>query len=151
MWGLGAASKWTVFYAGIGLAVLYFIGLFQKLRDWPKESDVPKGPWLCATLLFSVLCFVLIPFAIYTASYLPYAKALGVDTSLGATLRGLGDPPRKRALVQSRWKAWAPQMRMAPRPPQQSTGLAKAANRAQRGALRPLLPGAHRTKDPHLV
>lgn len=91
MWGLGAASKWTVFYAGIGLAVLYFMGLFQKLRDWPKESEVPKGPWLCATLLFSVLCFVLIPFAIYTASYLPYAKALGVDTSLGATLRGLGE------------------------------------------------------------
>lgn len=91
LWGFGAASKWTVFYAGIGLAVLYFIGLYQKLRDWDDTCPVRKGKWLTATLLFSVLCFVLIPFAIYTLSYLPYAKALGVEVSLSSTLKGLAE------------------------------------------------------------
>ena len=86
-----AASKWTVFYAGIGLAVLYFMGLYQKLRDWPEQDWYPttKGPWLASTLLFSVLCFVLIPFAIYTASYLPYAEALGVDAFAHSGQNGL--------------------------------------------------------------
>lgn len=103
-WGLGAASKWTVFYAGIGLAVVYFMGFYQRLRDWPTavpESDHPRldpGPrllrpgrfrWCVATLLFSVLCFVILPFAIYTAAYLPYAKALEVELSLENTLAGL--------------------------------------------------------------
>ncbi|MBO5034209.1 MAG: phospholipid carrier-dependent glycosyltransferase, partial [Oscillospiraceae bacterium] len=89
MWGLGAASKWTVFYAGIGLAVLYFIGLYQKLRDWPAECEAPKGAWVTATLLFSVLCFVLIPFAIYCAAYLPYARALGVEVFAHSDQNGL--------------------------------------------------------------
>ncbi len=80
-WGLGAAGKWTVFYAGIGLAVLYFIGLYQKLRDWPQDdtAKVRRTPWLIQTLLFSVLCFILLPFAIYCAAYIPYAGALGVE------------------------------------------------------------------------
>lgn len=102
-WGLGTASKWTVFYAGVGLAVVYFMGFYQKLRDWPLVKLPPvegqnyrgmvpapgKTKWVVSTLLFSVLCFIVIPFAIYTASYLPYAKALGVDLSLPNTWAGL--------------------------------------------------------------
>ena len=84
-WGIGAASKWTVIYGGLGLAALYFIGLFFKLRDWPAGSpeEAPRrpGPWVGKTLLFSVLCFILIPAVIYTLAYLPYAQAEG-DTSL---------------------------------------------------------------------
>ncbi len=81
MWGLGAASKWTVFYAGVGLAVVYFIGLYQKLRSWPQDdtSRALRSAWLIKTLLFSVVCFILIPFVIYCMAYLPYAKALGVE------------------------------------------------------------------------
>ena len=97
MWGLGAASKWTVFYAGIGLAVLYFMGFYQKLRDWPQDalSKALRPTWIIQTLLFSVLCFILIPFVIYTLSYLPYAKPMGVDLSLENSLSGLvqGFPP----------------------------------------------------------
>ena len=85
-WGIGAASKWTVIYGGVGLALLYFLGLWFKLRDWPKpeeaENPVLLGPWLVQTLAFSVLCFVVIPVCIYTLSYWPYAAAKG-DTSLG--------------------------------------------------------------------
>ena len=89
MWGLGAASKWTVFYAGIGLAVVYFMGFYQKLRDWPQESETGKGGWVATTLLFSVVCFIVIPFAIYVAAYIPYAKALGVELFAESEANGL--------------------------------------------------------------
>lgn len=92
-WGLGASSKWTVIYGGLGLAVLYFIGLAFQCRDWPRDAQGRRaglGPWLGKTLAFSVLCFIVIPFCIYTASYLPYAQAKGVDLSLANTLSGAG-------------------------------------------------------------
>ncbi len=99
MWGLGAASKWTVFYAGVGLAVVYFIGLYQKLRDWPRDdtSKTQRAPWLIQTLLFSVLCFILLPFAIYCAAYIPYAQALGIDLFAPSETNGLA------LLLQNVW------------------------------------------------
>lgn len=116
MWGIGAASKWTVIYGAAGLAILYFLGLFFKWRDWPRDTDAPAfAPWLIKTLLFSVLCFVVIPAVIYTLSYYPYAAAKG-DTSLsglmGAMLdnqkymftyhKGVHDPHP----YESRWYQW---------------------------------------------
>lgn len=85
-WGIGAASKWTVIYGCTGLVVLYFIGLYQKLRDWPADGETgARQPgrlkWAFQILAFSVLVFALIPAAIYTLSYLPYAWAEG-DSSL---------------------------------------------------------------------
>ena len=79
-WGIGAASKWTVIYGCTGLVVLYFIGLYQKVRDWPAEQP-GRVKWVFQILGFSVLVFAVIPAAIYTLSYLPYAMAEG-DTSL---------------------------------------------------------------------
>lgn len=89
MWGLGAAGKWTVFYAGIGLAAVYFMGFYQKLRDWPEEQKTDRVSWTVQTLLFSVLCFIVIPFAIYCMAYIPYAKALGVDLFAHSDTNGL--------------------------------------------------------------
>ncbi|MCI2105570.1 MAG: phospholipid carrier-dependent glycosyltransferase [Intestinimonas sp.] len=84
--GIGAACKWTVLYAGAGLAVLYFIGLGFRWRDRPLGEAAPRfAPWLLKTFLFSVLCFILIPACIYCASYYPYALAKG-DTSLRGLL-----------------------------------------------------------------
>lgn len=81
MFGLGVASKWIVIYGGVGLAALYFIALVWKCRDWPEGRKVPKlGAWVFKTILFSVLCFVIIPVLIYIASYLPIAKAEGYTT-----------------------------------------------------------------------
>ena len=85
-WGIGAASKWTVIYGCTGLVVLYFIGLYQKLRDWPADGETgARQPgrlkWAFQILAFSVLVFALIPAAIYTLPYLPYAWAEG-DSSL---------------------------------------------------------------------
>lgn len=84
MWGLGAASKWTVIYAAVGLAILYFMGFYQRMRDW----SAPKGrvAWCVKTLLYSVLMFVVIPFFLYTLSYWPYAAAAGSTAGLGTHL-----------------------------------------------------------------
>jgi len=92
-WGLGAASKWTVIYGGVGLALLYFIGLYCKLRDWPQKKEdrpLPVKPWIVKTLAFSVLCFVVLPGIIYLLSYLPYAYAQG-DMSLGSLWKAMWD------------------------------------------------------------
>lgn len=101
MWGLGAASKWTVIYGGAGLALLFFIGLGFKLRDWPDEGRHSRAGWTVGTLLLCVLCFVLIPMVIYFASYLPYAQAAGVDLSLSNTLRGAAES--LPTLVKNLW------------------------------------------------
>ena len=92
-WGIGCACKWTVVYAGVGLALLYLIHMIFRIRDWNKGSgeqedgeDFPPRPkkslagWLVKTLLLSVLCFVVLPAAIYTASYIPYAASKGSVT-----------------------------------------------------------------------
>ena len=89
-WGIGAASKWTVIYGGVGLALIYFIGLIFHLRDWPKDQKKALMPWLWKTLAFSVLCFVLIPAVIYLLSYLPYVQAKG-DVSLSSLWREMWD------------------------------------------------------------
>ena len=37
-WGVGCASKWTVVYAGVGLALLWLLGMIFKARDWQKAE-----------------------------------------------------------------------------------------------------------------
>ena len=66
--GLAIASKWTGFYAGAGLAVVYFAVLFLRYKQ--KQSDFSSEFW--AAIGGGCLFFVVIPFAIYMASYLPY-------------------------------------------------------------------------------
>ena len=68
--GLAIASKWIGIYAGAGLAVLYF---WHCLRSIPRGGEGRKT--LRKVLLISLWCilfFIVIPVAIYLASYLPY-------------------------------------------------------------------------------
>ena len=37
-WGIGCASKWTVVYAGLGLALLWLLGMIFKAGDW-REAE----------------------------------------------------------------------------------------------------------------
>ena len=90
-WGIGCASKWTVIYAGIGLALLWLLGLIFRGREWSrlaaKRPDTPLprfGGHVAGTVFLSVIFFVLIPACVYAASYLPYAMARG-----GLTLENL--------------------------------------------------------------
>ncbi len=83
-WGVGCACKWTVIYAGAGLAVIYLIHMILRLRAWDRSETGPKiAPWLCKTLAVSVASFVVIPVCIYVLSYIPYAQAAGHPTLAG--------------------------------------------------------------------
>ena len=84
MFGLGVSSKWIVLYGGVGMALLYFIALFWKCREWPMEPNAPsRGLWVFGNILFCLFAFVLIPAAVYVLSYIPYAKADGVTDLKG--------------------------------------------------------------------
>ena len=66
--GLGCAAKWTGIYAGAGLAVLYLGVLYARWRQRPPHF------WREFRLagVGGVLFYVLLPFVIYLAAYLPY-------------------------------------------------------------------------------
>ncbi|MBO4330800.1 MAG: phospholipid carrier-dependent glycosyltransferase [Oscillospiraceae bacterium] len=70
--GAGAASKWTVLYGGAGLAVIWLLRQIYCLR---RRKD--KARYLAATVLWSLLFFVLVPAAIYCLAYIPYVRAEG--------------------------------------------------------------------------
>jgi len=85
-WGIGCACKWTVIYAGAGLAVLWLLGLWFRHGEWkrdPKNFDFVS--FVLSTTSLSVIFFVLLPTLIYTLSYIPYATARG-DLSLDSLL-----------------------------------------------------------------
>ncbi len=66
-WGVGCASKWTVIYAGVGLAILYFWNFILRLRRRERNAG-----WAVKTVAVSVVFFVIVPVLIYYFSYLPY-------------------------------------------------------------------------------
>jgi dolichyl-phosphate-mannose-protein mannosyltransferase len=88
-WGLGAASKWIVIYAGAGLALIFFINLYNKHREvkelknskaakkdkeaWAflqkKIDEYPKRVW--QTLGWSALVFIVLPALLYFLAYTP--------------------------------------------------------------------------------
>lgn len=84
--GLACATKFTGVYGGIGLAILFFIHLFdvtnhylkarKQLKDNPDDiisQNILKIYWptLVKTGFWCILFFVMIPAAIYVFSYLP--------------------------------------------------------------------------------
>ena len=77
--GLGVASKWTVVFGGLGLALLWCVrqGMCLRWRHVHGVRDSWSGYFL-PTVLWSVLFFVLIPLVIYLLAYLPYGQAKGV-------------------------------------------------------------------------
>lgn len=81
MFGIGAASKWTVLYAGAGMALLYLFNMIFRWRDREEEGAPAYWPWFWKNVLVSVVFFVIIPVCIYTLSYWPYA-VYDEDTSL---------------------------------------------------------------------
>ncbi len=92
-WGIGCASKWTVIYAGVGLAVLWVLGLIFKGREWRRVLDGRERPrfalHVLGTIALSVLFFVVIPVCIYVASYIPYATAQAARDGTPFTLQSL--------------------------------------------------------------
>ncbi|MBQ7144036.1 MAG: phospholipid carrier-dependent glycosyltransferase [Oscillospiraceae bacterium] len=78
--GLGAASKWTCFYAGAGLGVLWLIDRIWRYLTLRREGR--GGEYFQETvenILWCLLFFVLVPSAIYYLSYIPYGTASGLS------------------------------------------------------------------------
>ena len=91
MFGLGAASKWIDIYAGVGLLLLYAVMMWERYREYryakmhqgegeAEEAlfeNVRRTYWKKTALVLgcSVVFFILIPAAIYVASYIPYKLA----------------------------------------------------------------------------
>lgn len=78
--GLGAASKWICIYAGAGLAVIFFTSLFKRYDEYRcYRDDKQEGAkvacfprYALITILWCCLFYIIVPVAIYIASYIPY-------------------------------------------------------------------------------
>ena len=80
--GIGAASKWTCIYAGVGLAVIWLIYVIREAKA--QRLDM-RGFWkLCG---FCVIFFVLIPCLIYYFAYIPYGTARSISPFSAEYLR----------------------------------------------------------------
>lgn len=93
--GLGIACKWTGFYAGAGLAVLFFRVLYLRYREYVYASRRPGKSsggidhayvtahfkkYTVRTFFFCVVFFAAVPFLIYLLSYIPFSD--GTDAGL---------------------------------------------------------------------
>lgn len=89
--GLGGATKWLCLYGGAGLAVIFFYTLYKRHREYvfaKKEPDkyaqivhnYRKNVVL--TILWCVLCFIVIPVVIYYLSYKGYSTTNGTPWGL---------------------------------------------------------------------
>ena len=77
--GLGIASKWTAAYAALGLAVLFFWRLYRAYRTCPAEEKPALNRRTGQLILWCCLFFLLIPFGIYYAAFLPVLLLPGHD------------------------------------------------------------------------
>lgn len=76
-WAVGVACKWTVIYGGVGLAILWGLGMVLKYREWSPGAQPRFAGFFWSTAGLSVVFFILLPLLVYTASYFPYARAMG--------------------------------------------------------------------------
>lgn len=95
VFGLGAATKWLCIYAGAGLAILLFVQLAKRFREFAYANrvlsdeaqssalsgerraflkSVVRGyiPRTLVTLLWCVIFFIIVPLGIYATAYAPY-------------------------------------------------------------------------------
>ncbi len=126
--GLGIASKWTGIYAGAGLAVIFFLIMAMRYREYSYAKREPKGETngikhsyvienyashTAKTIGWCLIFFVLVPALIYGLSYIPYLMtdgAQGIKTIFdnqesmltyhGSTVLGSTHP------FSSRWYEW---------------------------------------------
>jgi dolichyl-phosphate-mannose-protein mannosyltransferase len=95
--GMGVASKWIGLYAGVGLAVLYFMWLFNhyrvyegagkqlRVRHRGAKADVERLERIVSvfprraviSIAWCIIWFVAVPLMIYVASYIPFMQVPG--------------------------------------------------------------------------
>ncbi|WP_135548926.1 glycosyltransferase family 39 protein [Paenibacillus cymbidii] len=109
--GIGAASKWIVIYGGAGLALIFFLALYERYREYDgakrflarggkhktKESQtavddsrsiVETFPKLALkTIAWCVPFFIVIPLLIYSAAFIPYQTVPGEKKGIGQLIQ----------------------------------------------------------------
>lgn len=81
--GIGAASKWIVIYAGSGLLLLYLLRLIMTARYY-KENELPGYlRFLIKTLLVTFVFYIVVPVIIYCLSYIQNGRAEGMTIAGG--------------------------------------------------------------------
>ncbi|MEO3943908.1 glycosyltransferase family 39 protein [Gorillibacterium sp. CAU 1737] len=101
--GIGAASKWIVIYGGAGLALLFFLSLFERYREWRTAGKLLQlsetegkselreellkirkvfGRYTVKTVAWCTLFFVVVPVLIYSLSFLPIMSVPGEEKSV---------------------------------------------------------------------
>lgn len=85
--GLGIASKWTGIYAGMGLAVIFFVTIFKRYFEYKKVTGNRNSSkedfnavagfkkYTIVTILWCIPFFIIIPAIIYGLSYIPFVRA----------------------------------------------------------------------------
>ncbi len=88
--GFGVATKWTGAYAGVGLAIIFFLQIRKRYKEYRYALCNPTGSWgkikhtyiiahykeyTAKTIGFCLIFFVTIPFFIYLLSYIPFVDA----------------------------------------------------------------------------
>ena len=76
--GIGAACKWTCFYAGAGLALIWLVIRLIQLHG-RRETAGHRWAAFLSNCVWCMLFFVLIPACIYYVSYFPYGIARGMN------------------------------------------------------------------------
>ena len=70
--GCAVATKWNGAYSAVGLAVYFFITLWQKYKAYSADKahtdGIKKAVYIC---MWCVVCFVLLPCAVYFAAFGP--------------------------------------------------------------------------------
>lgn len=68
--GCAISTKWTGLYAGLALAIIFFINMIYNNLGKNKKKKKEKDPDLVKTILACCCFFVVIPLVIYVLSYL---------------------------------------------------------------------------------
>ncbi|MGG1311572.1 MULTISPECIES: phospholipid carrier-dependent glycosyltransferase [Cohnella] len=80
--GCAAAVKWNYLYGGAGLAILFFLALYRRLREHRLRRERGYFKRLIAVLTAAVLFFVVVPVGVYSLSYIPFVKATKADDGI---------------------------------------------------------------------
>ena len=113
MFGFSVSTKWTGFYTGAGLFVIFVIYLVKAVDEYRYRAAALEGGGelaaysrrfdgaVAALFLCGFAFFLIVPFAIYLVSYIPYLT--GQDKSLSALLKVMIDNQAYMYNYHSKW------------------------------------------------
>ncbi|SET00752.1 phospholipid carrier-dependent glycosyltransferase [[Clostridium] polysaccharolyticum] len=125
--GCQMAAKWTGVYAAFGLAVIFFVTLGKRYREFLYAKKDMYGstngiehqyivknfvPYAWKTVLFCCVVFVIIPAVIYTLSYIPFQDYDGTKGLVARMLKNQQNMLNYHKGVteshpfESRWWQW---------------------------------------------